>query len=161
MAQGRGSHDVADLEEDSEPIPVPRLAVISHGPLDIDAHLRHVEEPSIGAVVTFVGRVRDHDPDAAGAVTMLEYSAHPDAEEVLARLAVHAAGDTGVLVAVSHRVGRLAVGDLAVVIAVGAAHRAAAFDVCRTLIESIKTDLPIWKRQIQSDGTATWQGLGG
>ena len=138
-----------------------RVAAISAEPLDLDAHLRAVDDPRMGAVTTFVGRVRDHDPDASTAVVALEYSAHPDAEAALARLAAAAAGSTGALVAVSHRVGTLAVGDAAVVIAVASAHRAQAFEVCRTLIETIKTDLPVWKKQVESDGTATWLGLGG
>lgn len=138
-----------------------RVAAISAEPLDLDAHLRAVDDPGMGAVTTFVGRVRDHDPDASTAVVALEYSAHPDAEAALARLAAAAAGSTGALVAVSHRVGTLAVGDAAVVIAVASAHRAEAFEVCRTLIETIKTDLPVWKKQVESDGTATWLGLGG
>ncbi|MFD4959156.1 molybdenum cofactor biosynthesis protein MoaE [Microbacterium sp. NPDC058389] len=138
-----------------------RLAAISAEPLDLDAHLRAVDDPRMGAVTTFVGRVRDHDPDAATDVVALEYSAHPDAPAALARLASEAVGDTGALVAVSHRIGTLAVGDAAVVIAVASAHRAEAFEVCRTLIETIKTGLPVWKRQLESDGTATWLGLGG
>jgi molybdopterin synthase catalytic subunit len=138
-----------------------RVAAISAEPLDLDAHLRAVEDSHMGAVTTFVGRVRDHDPDAATAVVALEYSAHPDAASTLARLASAAIASTGALVAVSHRVGTLHVGDPAVVIAVASAHRAEAFEVCRTLIESIKTDLPVWKRQVESDGTATWLGLGG
>lgn len=138
-----------------------RVAAISAEPLDLDAHLRAVDDPGMGAVTTFVGRVRDHDPDASTAVVALEYSAHPDAEAALTRLAAAAVGSTGALVAVSHRVGTLAVGDAAVVIAVASAHRAEAFEVCRTLIETIKTDLPVWKKQVESDGTATWLGLGG
>ena len=144
-----------------EPTSGVRVAAISAEPLDLDAHLRAVDDPGMGAVTTFVGRVRDHDPDASTAVVALEYSAHPDAEAALARLAAAAAGSTGALVAVSHRVGTLAVGDAAVVIAVASAHRAEAFEVCRTLIETIKTDLPVWKKQVESDGTATWLGLGG
>jgi molybdopterin synthase catalytic subunit len=138
-----------------------RVAAISAEPLDLDAHLRAVDDPRMGAVTTFVGRVRDHDPDAATAVVALEYSAHPDAAAALARLATAAIGSSGALVAVSHRVGTLEVGDTAVVIAVASAHRAEAFEVCRTLIETIKTDLPVWKKQVESDGTATWLGLGG
>ncbi len=138
-----------------------RVAAISAEPLDLDAHLRAVDDPRMGAVTTFVGRVRDHDPDAATAVVALEYSAHPDAAAALARLATAAIGSSGALVAVSHRVGTLQVGDAAVVIAVASAHRAEAFEVCRTLIETIKTDLPVWKKQVESDGTATWLGLGG
>jgi molybdopterin synthase catalytic subunit len=138
-----------------------RLAAISAEPLDLAAHLAAVDDASVGAVTTFVGRVRDHDPDAATSVVALEYSAHPDAEPALRRIAEEAAGDTGALVAVSHRIGRLEVGDAAVVIAVAAAHRAEAFDVCRAVIETIKTGLPVWKRQVEADGTATWLGLGG
>jgi molybdopterin synthase catalytic subunit len=138
-----------------------RIAAISAEPLDLDAHLRAVDDTSAGAVTTFVGRVRDHDPDAAAAVVALEYSAHPDAEPALRRIAESAVGSSGALVAVSHRIGRLEVGDAAVVIAVAAAHRAQAFDVCRAIIETIKTELPVWKRQVEADGTATWLGLGG
>ncbi|WP_127820016.1 molybdenum cofactor biosynthesis protein MoaE [Microbacterium sp. CPCC 204701] len=138
-----------------------RVAAISAEPLDLDAHLRAIDDPTMGAVTTFVGRVRDHDPDASTAVVALEYSAHPDAEAALARLAAAAVGHAEALVAVSHRVGTLEVGDVAVVIAVASAHRAEAFEVCRTLIETIKTDLPVWKKQVESDGTATWLGLGG
>lgn len=138
-----------------------RIAAISAEPLDLDAHLRAIDDPRMGAVTTFVGRVRDHDPDAATTVVALEYSAHPDAQAGLRRLATAAVGSTEALVAVSHRVGTLQVGDAAVVIAVASAHRATAFEVCRTLIETIKTDLPVWKKQVESDGTATWLGLGG
>ena len=138
-----------------------RVAAISAEPLDLDAHLRAVDDRAAGAVTTFVGRVRDHDPDAAAPVIALEYSAHPDAEAALQRIAEGAVGSSGVLVAVSHRIGRLEVGDAAVVIAVAAAHRAEAFDVCRAIIETIKTELPVWKRQVEADGTATWLGLGG
>ena len=138
-----------------------RLAAISSERLDLAAHLEAVDDPACGAVTTFVGRVRDHDPDAATAVVALEYSAHPDAEAGLHRLAEAAIGSSSALVAVSHRIGRLAVGDDAVVIAVSSPHRAEAFEVCRALIESIKTDLPVWKRQVEADGTTAWKGLGG
>lgn len=138
-----------------------RLAAISDSPLDLAAHLDAVDDAAAGAVTTFVGRVRDHDPDAATTVVALEYSAHPDAEATLRRIGEDSIGSTGALVAVSHRVGRLSVGDAAVVIAVAAPHRAEAFDVCRAVIETIKTGLPVWKRQVEADGTATWLGLGG
>jgi len=137
------------------------IARISSAPLDLDAHERAVEGPRAGAVTTFVGRVRDHDPDAAGAVVALEYSAHPDAEAALRAIAERAIGETDAVVAVSHRVGRLEVGDAAVVVAVSSGHRAAAFDVCRAVIEAIKVELPVWKRQVEADGTTAWKGLGG
>lgn len=138
-----------------------RVAAISPDSLDLDAHLAAIDDPTAGAVTTFLGRVRDHDPDATTAVVALEYSAHPDAEPTLRRIAEDAIGETDAIVAVSHRVGRLEVGDAAVVIAVASPHRAEAFEVCRAIIETIKTDLPVWKRQVEADGTATWLGLGG
>ncbi|WP_285136178.1 molybdenum cofactor biosynthesis protein MoaE [Microbacterium sp. lyk4-40-TSB-66] len=138
-----------------------RLARLSETPLDLDAHLDAVEDASSGAVTTFVGRVRDTDPDASEAVIALEYSAHPDAEQALQRIAETAAEGTDAIVAVSHRVGRLGVGEAAVVIAVASGHRAEAFEVCRRVIETIKTDLPVWKRQVEADGTTAWKGLGG
>ena len=140
---------------------VVRIAAVSADRLDLDAHLAVVDDPTAGAVTTFVGRVRDHDPDAATAVVALEYSSHPDAETTLRAIAERAAEGTDAIVAVSHRVGRLAVGDAAVVIAVASGHRAEAFDVCRALIEAIKVELPVWKRQIEADGTTAWKGLGG
>lgn len=138
-----------------------RIAAISAEPLDLDAHLAAVDDAAAGAVTTFVGRVRDHDPDAATAVVALEYSAHPDAETTLHRIAADAIGEGRAIVAVSHRVGRLEVGDAAVVIVVASPHRAEAFDVCRAIIETIKTDLPVWKRQVEADGTTAWKGIGG
>jgi molybdopterin synthase catalytic subunit len=138
-----------------------RLAAISDRSLDLDAHLAAVDDPTCGAVTTFVGRVRDHDPDAASAVVALEYTAHPDAEQTLERITRDAIGSTEALVAVSHRIGRLEVGDAAVIIAVASPHRAEAFEVCRAVIEAIKTDLPVWKRQVEADGSTAWKGLGG
>lgn len=142
-----------------------RIAAIVEHRLDLDAHLAAVDDPRLGAVTTFVGRVRDNDPDADTPVIGLEYSAHPDATVTLRRIAAEAEGGaeggTGALVAVSHRIGQLAVGDAAVVIAVASAHRAEAFAVCRAIIEAIKRDLPVWKRQHESDGTSSWKGIGG
>ena len=136
-----------------------RIAALSAEPLDVAVHLAAVTGPTTGAVTSFVGTVRDHDPEAAGEVVALEYTAHPDAETVLRALAERLAGETAV--AVSHRVGRLEVGDPAVVIAVGSAHRAEAFEVCRAIIEAIKAELPVWKRQLEQDGRSEWKGLGG
>jgi molybdopterin synthase catalytic subunit len=138
-----------------------RIAAIVEHPLDLDAHLAAVDDPRLGAVTTFVGRVRNNDPDADSPVVGLEYSAHPDATVTLRRIAEEAEGGAGALVAVSHRIGQLAVGDAAVVIAVASAHRAEAFAVCREVIEAIKRDLPVWKRQHEADGTSSWKGIGG
>jgi molybdopterin synthase catalytic subunit len=138
-----------------------RLATISAEPLDVEAHSVAVDDPALGAFTSFVGRVRDNDPDADAAVVALEYSAHPDAEDTLFGILDRAAAGTGAVVAASHRIGRLEVGDAAVVIAVASRHRAEAFEVCRAVIEAIKAELPVWKRQVEADGTTQWKGLGG
>ena len=136
------------------------LASIVDTDLDVLGHLAAVADPRAGAVATFVGQVRDHDPDADGQVTALEYSAHPDAESVLRRICAELASDPEVLgLAVTHRTGSLVVGDLAIVACVATAHRALAFDVCRELVERVKAEVPIWKRQQLADGTCTWVGL--
>lgn len=131
---------------------------VSSAPLDVAAHLAAVADPQAGAIANFVGVVRDHDPEAEGRVIRLDYQAHPDASRILDELATRFAGD-GARVAVSHRIGELGVGDLALVCAVSTAHRADAFERCRALVEAIKAELPIWKRQHTADGDATWVGL--
>ena len=140
------------------------LTAISDTPLSLDEHLAAVDDVRAGAVTTFLGRVRDHDPDADGEVVALEYTAHPDAERILRTIAERAVatGASGAaIIAVSHRIGRLPVGSAAVVIAVAAAHRDEAFVVCREMIEAIKRDLPVWKREVEADGTSVWKGIGG
>lgn len=142
------------------------MTQLSREPLDVAAHLEAVASPRAGASAVFVGTVRDHDPEAGGTVVTLEYSAHPDAERILAELATRADAEheqdpTGLRIAVSHRVGALAVGEAAIVCAVSSAHRADAFEVARDVVERVKAGLPVWKRQLESDGTAGWVGLGG
>ena len=134
------------------------LARVTSSPLDLAEHLAAVADPACGAVVTFVGQVRDHDPDATGRVTGIEYSAHPDAGRILTELADQAEA-TGARVAVSHRTGALAVGDLALVACVATAHRAQAYEVSRELVERIKAELPVWKRQSEADGRTSWVGI--
>ncbi|MEJ1088703.1 molybdenum cofactor biosynthesis protein MoaE [Microbacterium sp. Mu-80] len=138
-----------------------QLARISDTALSLDEHVAAVDSTTAGAVTTFVGRVRDHDPDAVDAVIALEYTAHPDAETTLGRIAAAASEGTDAVVAVSHRIGRLEVGEAAVVIAVASSHRDDAFTVCREVIEAIKRELPVWKRQVEADGTTAWKGIGG
>ena len=134
------------------------LTAISGQPLDAAAHFAAVDHAAAGAVASFVGVVRDHDPGARGAVTRLEYSAHPSAAEVLARLAAELDAP-GLRIAVSHRIGDLAVGEPAIVACVSSAHRAEAFDACRELVERVKAELPVWKRQHAADGTTNWVGI--
>lgn len=139
------------------------LAAVVDRPLDLDAHLRLVQGAGTGAVASFVGRIRNHDPEALGEVTAIDYTHHPDAGAILARLAsdvlVELDPDGHADVAVSHRVGRLGVGDLALVACVGTAHRALAFAVCEALVERVKRDLPIWKQQFEADGREVWSQL--
>lgn len=136
------------------------LVTLSTEPLAPAQFLTAVADPRAGAVAAFVGQVRDHDPAATGTVVALEYSAHPDAAAVLAQLAADARARAGVLgVALGHRVGRLEVGEPALVAAVASAHRALAFDVCRDLVEAVKAELPVWKREILADGSHVWAGL--
>lgn len=110
-----------------------------------------------GAVVVFEGVIRDHDHGSA--VTSLDYEAHPDAERFLAELCDELAAETGLRVAAAHRVGSLVVGDVALVAAVAAPHRAAAFAACAELVDRIKQRTPIWKRQHLADGVTEWVGL--
>jgi molybdopterin synthase catalytic subunit len=136
------------------------LVKLDQRPLDVAAHLAAVQDPRAGAVATFIGLVRNHDPSVTGAVSALEYTAHPDAEAVLAKLASEAAANDEVLaLAVSHRIGLVGVGETAIVVAVATAHRGAAFEVCSALVESVKASLPIWKREVLADGSHVWVGL--
>ena len=131
------------------------IAEITEAPLDGAAHEKAVADPTAGAVVTFHGVVRDHDHGRG--VTRLEYEAHPSAARVLAEVAAEIAADPDVYaVAVSHRIGGLAIGDVALVAAVSTAHRAAAFAACARLVDEVKARLPIWKRQVFTDGTEEW-----
>ena len=123
--------------------------------LDLAAHEAAVDDPRAGAVVSFQGVVRDHD-DGKG-VTLLEYEGHPSAAAVLREVAEEIAADPDVYaVAVSHRVGVLGIGDVALVAAVSTAHRAAAFTACARLVDEAKARLPIWKRQVFTDGSEEW-----
>lgn len=111
--------------------------------------------PAAGGRVVFCGVVRDHD--GGRAVVELEYLGHPSAPDVLADVVAEFRAEPGVLaVAVSHRVGVLAIGDVALVAAVATAHRREAFEVCARLVDEVKARLPIWKRQVFGDGTDEW-----
>jgi len=110
-------------------------------------------------VATFTGVVRSHSRGKR--IVRLEYEAYrPMAERKLAEIAQRIAAEIpGTRLAIVHRLGALAVGEAAVVIAASAPHRAAAFDACRAAIERLKTDVPIWKKEIADDGEE-WIGSG-
>jgi molybdenum cofactor synthesis domain-containing protein len=131
-------------------------AVVTEEPLDVEEHARLVSRPNAGAVVSFSGLVRDHD--GGRGVRALEYTSHPNAAAVIARVAAQVATTHAQVhaLAVSHRIGSLAIGDSAIVCAVSAAHRAEAFAACAALVDEVKLQLPIWKRQELSDGSEEW-----
>jgi molybdopterin synthase catalytic subunit len=133
-------------------------AAVGEAPLDVAEHAALVDQAAAGAVVTFAGVVRDHD--GGRSVQGLEYSAHPSAEKVVAQVAAAvAARARGVrAIAVSHRVGRLAIGDVALACAVAADHRREAFEICAEVVEEVKRLLPVWKHQAFTDGTDEWVG---
>ncbi|WP_194814884.1 molybdenum cofactor biosynthesis protein MoaE [Nocardia sp. XZ_19_385] len=131
-----------------------RVARISDQLLDPAEVEQAVTGPAHGAVVVFTGKVRDHD--GGQTVSALEYSAHPDAERFLHKCCAEVAAASGLPVAAVHRVGPLGIGDLAIVVAVAAPHRAEAFSVCAELVDRIKHEVPIWKRQLFADGLSEW-----
>jgi len=131
------------------------LVAISEMPLDVAAHEAAVARAGAGARVVFCGVVRDHDHGRD--VTLLEYQGHPTAEAVLRQVVEEFRAEPHVLaIAVSHRIGTLAIGDVALVAAVATAHRGDAFGVCGRLVDEVKRRLPIWKRQVFADGTDEW-----
>lgn len=132
-------------------------AVITDDPIDEGAVRAAVEADSSGAVVMFLGIVRDHDDGRE--VLGLDYQAHPEAERFLADCVRRIADESGLAVAAAHRVGRLRVGDVALCAAASAPHRAEAFDACERLVDLIKREVPIWKRQHFHDGVSEWVGL--
>lgn len=133
------------------------LTDVTETPLDIAAHEAAVADPRAGAVVSFNGVVRNHD--GGRTVTELEYHGHPSAARIVAEVAADIAARPGVIaVAVSHRVGMLAIGDIALAAAVSAAHRAEAFTACADLVDEVKARLPVWKRQVFTDGSDEWVG---
>jgi molybdopterin synthase catalytic subunit len=134
-----------------------RLIAIRETELSVDEVRAAVADPTAGGEVLFVGTVRDNDADRG--VTALSYTAHPSAEAELRRVAEDIVAKYDVIaVAAVHRVGDLAVGDLAVVVGVACAHRAEAFHACHALIDELKASVPIWKHQRFTDGSDEWVG---
>jgi molybdopterin synthase catalytic subunit len=133
----------------------PVIARVVDEPLSVAEHEEAVADKAAGAVVSFAGVVRDHD--GGRSVTELEYVGHPTADEVLAEIAAEFAARPELhAVAVSHRIGMLGIGDVALACAVSAAHRGEAFAACAELVDEVKHRLPIWKRQVFTDGEEEW-----
>ncbi|WP_223912753.1 molybdenum cofactor biosynthesis protein MoaE [Actinomyces capricornis] len=139
-------------------------AEVTHEAISAEELAAQVCDAAAGAVVTFSGVVRDHDQGRG--VTGIEYSAHPTAGEVVARIAAQVAASRGAgaeagvtALGLVHRVGELAVGETALAVAVSAPHRAQAFAACSELVEEVKRQLPVWKRQHFTDGTSQWSNM--
>lgn len=134
------------------------MAYLTSAPIDQAALVERVSAPEHGAVATFLGVVRDHHEGRA--VERLEYSAYAEmAERVAEEIVQEAMSRWPVSVALEHRLGKLAVGDVAVAVAAGAAHRDAAMEGCRYVIEEVKVRLPVWKKEFYRDGTVGWVDL--
>jgi molybdopterin synthase catalytic subunit len=130
---------------------------LTRSAIDVTALIARVQDPACGGVVTFEGRVRA-EGTADNPLVALEYSAYEDMalrqmrrlrDETLRRFAVRR-------VAIVHRLGRMEVGEVSVVIVVAAPHRADAFEACRWTIDELKRDVPIWKKEIWTRGETTW-----
>ena len=130
----------------------PRKIAVVAGPLSLAAVVAEVEGVERGGIVTFTGVVRRHGRH--GEVVRLEYEAYAEmAEQVLAEIAEEIEREwPGTHIAIHHRVGSLLVGELAVVIAAAAPHRAEAFDACEAAIDRLKRRAPIWKKEIGTHG---------
>lgn len=131
---------------------------ISQTPIDAGALREALADPSCGAVVTFEGRVRDHNDGRR--VLRLEYEAYaPLATAEGERIVEEARACFGAThLACVHRVGELALGDVAVWVGASAPHRDAAFAACRYVIDEVKARVPIWKKEHYVDGTSGWVG---
>ena len=156
-------HELADGDELALIPPVAggsdRHVLLSPEPLSLDRCLTAVGGPGMGGIVTFTGMVRRHSRGLT--VERLEYEAYGSmALREMTRLCDEIEAELpGVRVAVEHRTGTLQIGDLAVVIAAAAPHRAEAFTACRAMIDRLKDRVPIWKKEFSDDGTE-WVGLG-
>jgi molybdopterin synthase catalytic subunit len=135
------------------------VAYLSATPIDLATLIARIESPAHGGVASFLGQVRDHKDGRT--VRRLEYSAYsPMAEEECARIVAEAETRWPVRLALAHRVGALAIGDVAVAVAAAGAHRDEAFAACRFVIEEVKRRVPIWKKEFFADGGVEWVGGG-
>jgi molybdopterin synthase catalytic subunit len=137
-------------------------ATLSSEPLDVNAVLSRAADPSCGAIASFLGTVRESGvSDSTAPVVALEYEAADDlARAALERNCIEAAERYGLARAIAvHRTGRCSLGEPTVIIACSAPHRAEALEACRFVIEAVKAEVPIWKKEIYAD-SSTWVGRG-
>ena len=134
-----------------------RLVDLRETPLDVAEVVAALDDDASGGLTLFVGRVRDHD--GGRDVDGLDYSAHPSALDRMREVCERVAKEYDVHgVAAVHRVGTLAIGDVAVVVATTSAHRGEAFAASKALIDTLKAETPIWKHQRFGDGSDEWVG---
>lgn len=134
------------------------LIQITHEPLDRNALIAAVTHPSVGGIAVFEGVVRDN---ARGKqVRYLEYDVYPEmAQQQIRAIVTEAEQRWGAEhVAVAHRVGRLEIGETSVIVVVATPHRAEAFDACRYIIDTLKTTVPIWKKEVATNGEEWVEG---
>jgi molybdopterin synthase catalytic subunit len=135
------------------------LAEVRETTLSVDELLAAVRAPAAGAIALFLGVVRDHAEGSA--VSRLDYEAYTTlANKEMRRIIDDLLREhPQTKLAVVHRVGSLAIGDIAVIVAASAAHRAEAFELCRAAIDRIKASVPIWKKEWDDAGQALWINL--
>ena len=133
-----------------------RVALVRE-PIEVDALIRDMHDDRAGAVAAFTGTVR-RETRGDRALAALEYHAYEDmALEQMDVIRRRALDDFDILdAAVIHRLGRLELGVPSIAVVVVSAHRAAAFDACRWILNAVKADAPIWKKDVWADGSMTW-----
>lgn len=157
--QVHAGDEIAVLPPVAGGVASPVHCVLQEAPLSVDAAIAKVSHPGAGGIAIFLGVVRDHAEQ--GSVSRLDYEAHESlALREMTRI-LHALSREypGTRISVQHRVGQLAIGDAAVVVAASAPHRAEAFAACRAAIDRIKETVPIWKKEWAPDGSALWVNL--
>lgn len=148
--------EIAVIPPVSGGAPLPRVH-LTREPLDAGSLVAEMSRPDAGAVATFSGNVRA-ELDGFKPLVALEYEAYEQmAIEQMQEIRDRAIARHGILdAAVWHRLGRLKLGEPSIVVVVASAHRAEAFDACRYLVDAVKTDVPIWKKNVWADGTEQW-----
>jgi molybdopterin synthase catalytic subunit len=134
------------------------LIQLTREPLNRDALVATVSHPSVGGIVVFEGVVRDNARNKR--IRYLEYDVYPEmAEQQIRTIVAEAQLRWGAeRVAVAHRFGRLEIGETSVIIVVATPHRAEAFEACRYIIDTLKTTVPIWKKEVATDGEEWVEG---
>lgn len=132
--------------------------ILTREPISARALADSIRSDGSGAIATFEGTVRSERRDDGVELTALGYAAHePMAIEQMTLLRDRAHKQFEISrVAIAHRLGRLSIGEVSVAIAVASGHRASAFEACRWIIDTLKVDVPIWKKDIWADGREEW-----